>query len=607
VRDSHVQFIEVIMKKTIAAAFAAILLGSTAQFSGLSPLLSTPAQAQAALTLENIAFKGDWGSVRIPKITVEGSSATKADIEALFDSKSLNTLGERLSRISARSISIPLIEFIQELPDATSSTTYKDTVLRDIRNGVITEAVTPSLATKAAAKAGKTFPGFSMEMANMAMKGVDLPLLLRFVYDKAAPGEQLKVATAEQTVGKTTYKLGDQASFSFESISMRDFKARPMQKPLMAIVADMQNNAANKTKETEKATILGMIDMVTAMSFGNMEIVGMTGEVKAPNEKVPVKFSMDRMSGAGGGDVNGRFSMQGLKMAFEKGNMTFGEYTIDGVDMSRLWESLRTMSAKPDFKPDEMDFGAFIPKIALIRLGGIDLNVPDPKAVGQMIKARLGLAEIKMSNHVGAIPADIAINLDKLQLDIPANTQEKGLKDILALGYKAIDVSMKYDQAWDQAKKVLSLKEYSVRSVGMLNARATAEIANVPADVFTTDKAKAAVAALGMAARSVTLTVVNEGLAEKLIAQQAKEQRKKPEDLRAELATGAAIMAPMLMGDHPGAKAIGAALGKFAADPKNVKVNLTAKGEGVGAMDFLAAANPMDVLKKVDITATANQ
>jgi hypothetical protein len=142
----------------------------------------------------------------------------------------------------------------------------------------------------------------------------------------------------------------------------------------------------------------------------------------------------------------------------------------------------------------------------------------------------------------------------------------------------------------------------------MFSATAKAEIGNVMRDLFTTDKAKAAVAALAVAAKSIDVSLTNSSLFERLIAQQAKEQRRKPEDVRAELAAGASLMVPMMLGDHPAARVLGPILGRFVADPKNLKVTVTARDPaGVGATDFIAAANPMDVLKKVDIKAAANE
>jgi hypothetical protein len=596
------------MKRSVVAALAAALLVSAAPLPSSLPFGASPAVAQAALTVENLAVKSDKVELRIPKMTLEGSTATKADIEAIFGAKSLQDLRQNLTKLSARSIAIPLMELVQDTPEAKVTTQYRDTVMRDIRGGAIAEWVTGTMLSKGEGKPGKKgFPGLDLDAKDMVLKAADLPLMLRFMIDKAAPGEGLSMMVAEQSLGRTVYKIGDAASFTIDHILMKDFKARPLKKPMIELMADLEAKGGGKSKADETAGLLAAVDMFSAMSVGLMEMRGMKGEVPGANGKPPAKFGIERMSGAGGGDVNGRFAMHGLSVDSPDGKVKFGEFSIDGLDMSNLWKAFAAGAAKPDFNPSDIDPAEAIPKLGLFRIAGIDIDVPDPKQARERIKARLGLFETKMANHIGPIPADMTIAIDKLQMDIPANTSEKGLKDILALGYKAIDVSAKYDQAWDAAKKTLNLKEFSLRSVGMFNAKATAEIGNVTQEVFTLDKAKAAVAALAVAARSVQLNVVNEGLVEKLIAQQAKDQRRKPEDVRAEFAAGAALMMPMFMGDHPGAKVIGAALGKFLADPKNVQVKVTAKGDGVGAMDFLAAGNPLDVLKKVDIAAEANR
>jgi hypothetical protein len=595
------------LKRFLASASVAALV-LVAPLSGPHFLSrnSGIAWAQSAVVLENLSFKGEFGSVSIPKITVEGSTASKAEIEALFDAKTVNTLGQRLSSFSARSVTIPAIELTQLLPNATSITTYKDLVMRDIRNGVIAETFTPLMTGTAKPKVpNKDFPVTDITMAGMTMKGLDLPLLFRFMYDKAQPGETLKMATAEQTIGKTTYKIGDAGSFSINEISLKDFKAKPMSIPFMEFISRAEAMGKEKSKENDRLALTMMTDFFNSMSFGNMELKGMVGEAMQPG-KPPIKFSLDRISGAGGVDVAGRFTMQGLKVLNGKDTVNFGEVSVDGVSMASMIGALQKIAASADPTMADVDPTAFIPKIDLIRMSGIDIDVPDTKDPKERIRAKLGLFETKMANHVGAIPANIAMVFEKLQMDIPPNTKEKGLQDILAMGYKSLDLSARYNQTWDQATKVMKLNELSVRSIGMFATKLTAEIANVPKEIFTPDKAIAAVAALGVSAKTVNLTVTNESLFEKLIAKQARETKRKPEDVRAEIAAGATLVVPMMLGDHPAAKTLGSVLGKFVAEPKNLKINVTAKGAGIGATDFLAVANPMDILKKVDITASAN-
>ncbi len=596
------------MKRTVTSFLAALITSTLLPVLPLSPWRILSAQAQSAVVLENLQFKGDTTLVRIPKMTVEGGNASKVEIEAFFDALSLNTLAERLAKLSARSISIPLIEVTQDLPDVTGVTSYKDIVLRDIRNGVITEALLPSTVTSTKAKPGKsTLGNFEMTMADSVMRETDMPLLLRFVYDKAKEGEALKTAIAEQRVGKTLYRIGGEMTVSVTNISLRDLKLRPLKQPLASFVPELQKQAQSPASDRGKASLGFAADLLTAMSYGHMEMNGFSMDGKPPGSTTPITFTMDRLSGFGGGDQPGRFSMQGLRVAANDTRVNFGEFTLDGLDLSALWDVLRKYDGTTSSELSSLDPRSFIPKLNVLRIVGVDIDVPDTRTVGQRIQAKLGLFETRMANFIGPVPANVGITLDGLTMNIPPDTKEKGLTDILALGYKSLDIAMRYDQVWDETTRTLKLNEFSLKSAGMFSASAKTEIGNVGKEAFTLDKAVAAVAALGVSAKNLEVSVRNDGLFEKLLAQQAQLQKRKPDDVRAELAAGATLMAPLLLGDHPGAKLIGAALGKFIAEPKNIRIGAVAKGGGLGMADFVAVSDPRTLLKKLDITASANE
>ncbi len=594
------------MNRLLASASLAALALTAPLSTPLSlPFGPAPVFAQAAVTVENISFKGEAGGVTIPKIVVEGSTASQAEIQALFDPKSTATLGARLAQLSARSVTIPSVEVTQIMPQGNGATTYKNLVLRDIRGGIAAEATVEQIATSVKTKAdAKDTPDIDMTTGAVVMKGLDLGLWARFVFDRAQPGETLKVALAEQKVGQTRYKIGNVATVTIAEISSTDLKLKPLKTPIAEIKALADKQAQGGQKPDQQASLGMAADILSSMTFGEIRMKGMTGDATPPG-KPAVKFSLDQMVMAGGG-AQGRFQMQGLKAGSGADRFDMAEVAIEGLDLSAMLTTLQSLATQSGGMTN-VDPATIIPKVGAVRFAGIDIDVPDTKTVGQRVRAKLGLFETRMANHVGPIPADVAVTLDRLQIDIPADTKEKGLQDILAMGYKALDISAKYDQAWSEAAKTLTIKELSLKSGGMASVSAKAEIANVPREIFTLDKAIASVAALGATARSLQISVVNDTLFEKLIAKTARDSRRKAEDVRAELAAGATMMVPMFLGDHPAARPIGVALGKFVAEPKNLRIEVKAKGDGIGATDFLAVSNPMDLLKKVDITATANQ
>ncbi len=594
------------MKRFLASAsLAALALAAPISSPPSMPFGAAAVLAQASVTVENISFKGDAGGVTIPRIVVEGSSASQAEIQALFDPKLTATLGARLAQLSARSVTIPSIEVTQIMPQGNGFTTYRNLVLRDIRAGVAAESTVDQISTSVKGKPdAKDAPDFDVTTSGVVMKGIDLGLFARFVFDKAQPGETLKVALAEQKVGQTRYKIGNVATVTVAEITSTDLRLKPLMTPLSEIRSLTEGQARSGQAPDPQAAIGMAVDLLGSMSFGEIRMKGLTGDATPPG-KPPVRFGLDQMVMASSGGQS-RFQMQGLKAGSGADRFDMAEAAVEGLDLSATLAALQG-AAGPANGMATLDPAAMIPKISAVRFAGLDIDVPDMKNVGQRVRAKLGLFETKMANHVGPIPADVAVTIDRLQMDIPADTKEKGLQDILAMGYKALDLSAKYDQAWNEAAKTLTIKELSLKGGGMASVSAKAEIGNVPREIFTLDKAVASVAALGAAARSLQISVINDSLFEKLIAKTARDSRRKAEDVRAELAAGATMMVPMLLGDHPAARPIGAALGKFVAEPKNLRIEVKAKGEGLGATDFLAVSNPMDLLKKVDITATANQ
>jgi hypothetical protein len=577
------------------ASVAALMLFAPLPSSDVNPFAITRAHAQSAVVVDKITIEAGGVTATIPTLTVEGSSATAADIRAMFDPKAVDQLAKRFAAFSAKSVTIPMIEIKQKLGNGEVSTTrYQNTVMREISKGIIAEIVTAQMTSTSDVKTGdKSKTNITSNSVDMVMKGLNVVLMARFLTDKAEPGEQLQSALTEQTIGKTTLK-SDQFEMTIDRITMSDLKLKPLKEPLKQTLETLESNKIGATKSAETAR-----DFFSSMSIANVEATGIKGQFPDTGKK-KVNFGLGSLRFAGGGDVKAGFGMKGMTFESPDGKMNIGEMSLNGIKYPIF--SAAASGSTGTYKTED-----FFPTFEHFRFAGLDVDVPPSGKNTKRTQVKLNEFDLKMGNHIGFIPTNVALLLDRIQMDIPSDTTEKSLKDILALGYKSLDVSMKYDQAFDEANKNLKLNELSINSVGMFEATAKAELTNVAKEIFTTDKAVASVAAISIMAKSVSVAVKNNSLFEKLIAQQAKDQKRKPEDLRAELAAGATMMIPLFLGEHPGAQALGAAIGKFLADPKNLKVDITAKGAGVGAVDFLATKNPIDILKKVDITASSNQ
>jgi hypothetical protein len=72
------------------------------------------------------------------------------------------------------------------------------------------------------------------------------------------------------------------------------------------------------------------------------------------------------------------------------------------------------------------------------------------------------------------------------------------------------------------------------------------------------------------------------------------------------LVAGAAVGIPAMMGNSPASKAIGNAVAKFLADPKTLRISARSR-DGLGASDLMMLSDPLALLDKVEISASANE
>ncbi len=193
-------------------------------------------------------------------------------------------------------------------------------------------------------------------------------------------------------------------------------------------------------------------------------------------------------------------------------------------------------------------------------------------------------------------------------MDIPPSTSEDGLKDLIALGYKDVDLSMAWRRAGARRDNDLSISNVSVQGVNMGSVTLRGTMGNVTRDVFSGDATMAQIALFGATVKQVALTIDNRGLFERLLEREARRQKKTPDALRKELGGAAQMMIPALLGGTPQAKSVAAAVSKFIAKPGRLVVTAKAKNPmGLGAADVLMnSGNPADVIAQVEITATAD-
>jgi hypothetical protein len=569
--------------------------------------LVTPALAAQDVVLESLNFSSPSITARMPKVELSGVNLDKSALTRLLSDA--GPAAERLAKVEATAISIPELTLEQTLGDQTARYVYRDTRLSGIANGRIaaTQTATGSFEMKDP-RTGTMQGSFGKATGT----DIDLGFMLRLYTETAPAGDNpMQVVYGGFSV-ETMHLIGqDGVDIGVGRIEGRDFRARLMQRSWTQLTSSLQSNAdLTKLPPEERArAVSDLVDLLTAMQVGLLE--GRDITIKAPSGKGDGSASIARIAFSSTPDRRNDLRLEGFTVAGKEGRAQFGTFALTGWSLQPLVEGLKSTLGRPDFDLDELDPRVFVPEFGSFSLKDVDFDVPDKKSKAQDASApniRFGLRSFQLdtANPVHGIPTALRLALDRFTMALPADSKDEGLKDLIAMGYRAVDLSMSLDGAWNEGDNEFVLKDASVSGANMGSATLKGTLGNVTRDVFSSDSTIAQFAVLASTLKSVGLAVENKGLADKLVEREAKRQKKTPDALRRELGSAAMLVIPAALGGTPSAKAVALAVAKFIAKPGRLTVNAKARNpEGIGFSDYVSAGAPQALLQQVEVSASA--
>jgi hypothetical protein len=219
---------------------------------------------------------------------------------------------------------------------------------------------------------------------------------------------------------------------------------------------------------------------------------------------------------------------------------------------------------------------------------------------------RINKIETRGSHVYEGIPTAMTANMDGLSFDVSSTSPDDTLRTIAGLGYSRVDVGSRMDVAWKQSAQELAVNEVSVTAGGMGALKLKGSLTNVSKDLFAPEPAVAQAAALSALLKNVDLTLTDQGLLNRIIANEAKRSSRTPDAVRSEWVTAAGVGIPAALGDAPAGRTLGAAVSKFIASPKVLHITATAPN-GIGAAEImLFSQDPAAFLKRMDVQASAD-
>jgi hypothetical protein len=575
-----------------------------ARIDGIWPGAAFAQAADAAL--ENVTVELGAITYRLPKVEFSGISLSRAELVALFDAQSSEPVGPRLARLSAREVRIPEVRIEQTFAGKRQVTVYRDVVGRDIVNGRIASLTSAGATLDIAGSGAATGASGPLTIADL-----DLAYAAALYGQKAGP-QPAETKTVYSSFSLEDFRLSDPktAEIRIARMSGKDFRARPTAESwseAMRIIGEAQD--LEKASPAERSRLFGVLaDLFDAYEMGALEATGF--EIRDFKAKDQPTGRIARLAFTGGSPTRAADArVEGLEIVSNNGKARIATIAFTGFSFRDSLQGLKRLGEKPFEEVDAADLRRLVPTIGTMRLSGLDFDVPNEKSSAPKPEnIRFGVKDIEVTadRPVNGIPTNLRMAVDNITFVVPASTREDGLKDLAALGYGALDLSFATAVSWNEPASELVVREVSVRGADMGSAVLRGVLANVNKDVFNSDSAVAMTALVGATARNLDFVIENKGLFERVIANEARKQKKTPEDLRREYGMAAAIAVPSMLGNSAAARTVGQAVARFVAKPGRLAISARAKDPaGLGIADFAAAPEPAAFLEKFEITATA--
>ena len=576
------------------------------------PALVAPAMAQQSFGVEGITFEAAGASYAIPRLDVTGAAMSADDIRAVFDMSSTMPLSARMARLNAETIVVPQVLATATQDGVTSRVAYTDVRVFGLKAGVIRSLAVAGGTFSTQSSAHPTMKG---EVGPMAATAIDLPWIAKAYTEKAGPDDTVaRVGYATFSVdGITAGTTGADGAVlgkvSVGRIVGKDFKLRPSREPWLSVFKDLAarqgQDAQDMPPETRSRLVLALTDLMESSEIGLFEATDMRASGASDTDGSVRLARLSYMGAAVGRASEMRF--EAFEFADKDTKARFGTILHTGFSFAPTIKALRETFGKPDVDPDQIDARTFMPEFGTFLMRDVEMRVPASQGNAGPTRVGLQALEISATEPLGGIPTALRLAMDRLTLDIPPSTADEGLKDLIALGYKDVDLSMGFEARWRESDNDISIANIGVQGVNMGSTALRATFGNATRDLFVGDAATSQLALFGVTFKQAQLTLENRGLFERVLDREARRQKMSRDQMRKELTRAAQMAIPALLGPTATSKSVSAAVTKFIARPNRLVLAAKSRNPmGVGMTDILLSSdNPAGLLDQIELTAVA--
>jgi hypothetical protein len=342
------------------------------------------------------------------------------------------------------------------------------------------------------------------------------------------------------------------------------------------------------------------------LTFDGIDCTGTT------EDGAPMTLSIGAMT-VGGFEpgIYPEITLEGLDVSVEggaeEGSFTLSQAVLKSFDFSQQVDVLENLPADAGEAWWQENFRTLIPAFGGFSLSGLSFDIPDPETEGARIAASVGSFDLTLEDYVNGIPASVDATASNVVIEIPENSQDPQVQQLLAAGITSLDLGFNLSFDWDEEAETIAVNAISLEGADLGSVTLSGTLGNAVAELFSTNTDAATVAGMGLTVEDATLEVNDAGMVEIILTQAGAEQGANAATMRPVMAGIAEGMAMGLLGGGEQAAKVGNAIGTFLRGGESLTLNVTAKDEnGIGLAEFMAAQeDPTVLLQQVDVDATA--
>jgi len=598
----------IVLKISKAALLAAVLsLSATPAILAQENLGNDTANSHSSTTDTQYAFDSH---VSIPTVVAVGSSMDESALRDALTGGFAKHIDE-LAKLSATSITIPEITLTMSskagATSATSTVSYKDLVLSNVKDGVAESA---SVGSAVSLTQDGTFTFGKMSTGLLDIGGI----LALYQMVPSSADRPMKPIYKDFTWDGAKFETPE-VSCDIGKIHTDEFDARPLKVSFGELMDASKQMEQVQTGATPPPEAVGkVITFLTDVFQAFKSTPTSVGAVTCTGKN---KDGKDFTLGLGGVQMEGfspgrypAITISDLTIAAADGHIGLKSGTFKTIDFTQPIATLK--DAGTDIAPQwfETNWRKIIPAWAGLSLSGLSVDVPDEKNPGERVQVEMADFDLSLSDYLNGIPTKITSSAHGVAVPLPPDSDDDNAKMLKAIGITKINANYELSASWDKASQTVKVDKASVSGNDLGSMVLTALIGNATEQLFDPDPKVQQVAGLGVTIKNLNLTATDAGLGDKLVPMLAAQQNADPATYRTQMAGVAEGAALQMLGSTDAARALGVAVGDFlSGKSKSVSINVAAKDpNGITVPMLMQASNDPTVLANaVDITGSAGQ